>query len=104
MEVDEYIAKQPAARKAMLMKLKKFLVKKTGDKGRMEYGVPCFGVYYIVGLKDHVNMGFPIKGMTKEELKLFEGGGKTYRHIKFYSLKDIDEKKISKLMRRIESK
>jgi hypothetical protein len=37
--------------------------------------------------------------LSKEEKELFEGSGETMRHIKVYSLKDIDEKKIVKLLR-----
>ena len=32
-------------------------------------------------------------------MDLFEGKGKLMRHIKLYSLKDIDEKKIVKLLK-----
>jgi len=42
--------------------------------------------------------------LTKKEIELFEGGGKTMKHIKLYSLKEIDEKKIVKLLRVVEKK
>lgn len=59
---------------------------------------PC-GKYYIVALRDHVNMGFSLQGMVKQEQDLFEGSGKTMKHIPISSLKGIDEEKIVKLMR-----
>jgi len=62
-------------------------------------GVPFYDKrYYIVSLKNHVNMGFAINGLTKEEIALFEGKGKTMRHIKFFSVDEIDEKQIIKLI------
>ena len=68
----------------------------------MKYGVPYYGEkYYIVALKTHVNLGFSIKDLTKEEIAFFEGSGKTTRHIKINSLEDIDEKKIIKLLKMV---
>ena len=63
-------------------------------------GVPFYeSRYYIVALKDHVNMGFAINGLLQKEIDLFEGKGKTMRHIKIYSLEDIDDKRIIKLLK-----
>ena len=71
----------------------------------MKLGVPWYeGKYYIVALKTHVNLGFSLKGLSKEEIELFKGGGKTMKHIKLYSLKEIDEKEIVKLLRMVEKK
>ena len=49
-------------------------------------------------------MGFAITGLSKEETKVFEGSGKTARHIKIYSVNDIDEKKIMKLIKMVDKK
>jgi hypothetical protein len=64
-------------------------------------GVPSYenGKYYFVALKDHVNIGFSIKGLSKDELALFSGSGKTIRIIEIKSLKDINEKEIVKLLK-----
>jgi hypothetical protein len=64
----------------------------------MKWGVPSYnnGKYYFVVLKDHVNIGFSIKGLAKEELTLFSGSGKTMRIIEIKSLIDINEKEIIK--------
>jgi hypothetical protein len=100
-EVDNYIKKQKSPQKEICQKLRK-IIKKTFPKiqEKMWVGVPWYeGKYYIVALKDHVNLGFAIKGLSKKELDLFEGKGKMMRHIKIYSLKDIDEKKIIKLLK-----
>lgn len=78
----------------------------------MKVGVPCYGVgpsdicgkYYIVALRDHVNLGFSLKGLTRKEQELFEGSGKTMRHIKIRSVKEMDEKRIVKLLRLVKKK
>ena len=67
----------------------------------MRAGVPCYGhkkeepcgKYYIAALKDHVNLGFSLKGLSKKEQDLFEGSGKTMKHIKVYSLNSTSEGK-----------
>ncbi len=67
----------------------------------MKWGVPAFaeGQFYIVALKDHVNLGVSIKGLDREEIALFEGSGKTMRHIKIDKIENIDEKRIVKLLK-----
>ena len=66
----------------------------------MKTGVKWYkGKYYIVALKDHVNLGFSLDGLSKQEIELFEGTGKTMKHIKIRSLNEIDEDKIVKLLR-----
>jgi hypothetical protein len=61
----------------------------------MEYGVLSYNnLYYLANLKNLVNMGFSIIGLTEKQVKLFEGGGKTMRHLKFPSFESIDEKKV----------
>ena len=78
----------------------------------MKVGVPCYGStkedpcgqYYIAALKDHVNLGFSLKGLSKKEQQLFEGSGKTMKHIKVYSVKEIDEKKMIALLKLVQEK
>lgn len=55
-------------------------------------------------MKNRVNIGFAINGLSKEEIGLFEGSGKTMRHIKIHSLEDIDEKKPVKLIKLVDKK
>jgi len=49
-------------------------------------------------------LGFSLKGLSKEETELFEGGGETMKHIKISSLNEIDEKKIVKLLKVVKDK
>jgi hypothetical protein len=100
-EVNDYINKQKSPQKEICQKVRKVIIKTfPGIRERMWVGVPWYGKrYYVVALKGHVNIGFAIKGLSKKEQNLFEGKGKTMRHIKIYSLEDVDEKKITKLLK-----
>jgi hypothetical protein len=100
-KVTEYIKKQKSPQKEICQELRLIIFKTFPKiKEEMQWGVPAYGSkYYIVALKDHVNIGFSIKGLSKEELSLFSGSGKTMRTIEIHSLKDVDEKKIVKLMK-----
>jgi hypothetical protein len=43
-------------------------------------------------------LGFSVKGLSEQEKALFEGKGKMMRHVKFYSIKDVDEVRVVKLL------
>ena len=100
-EVEKYIKKQKSPQKEICSKLREIIVKTYPKiEEQMWAGVPFYDKrYYIVALKDHVNMGFAITGLSEKEIALFEGKGKTMRHIKFFSIDDIDAKQIAKLMK-----
>lgn len=102
--VDEYIEKQQSPQRQICKKLRKIICKTFPDiTEEMKWGVPSYGngKYYFVGLKTHVNLGFSIKGLSKEQIALFQGAGKTMRHIKIQSENEIDEKQIVKLLKLI---
>ncbi len=106
-KVDEYIEKQESPQKEICNKLRKIIFKTFPNiKEEMKWGVPSYanGKYYFVTLKTHVNLGFSIKGMSKDKIALFQGSGKTMRVIEIKSEKDIDEKQIIKLLKLIEEK
>lgn len=98
-EVENYIEKQKSPQKEIIQKLRKIILKTFPNiREEFKWGAPWYeGKFYIVALKDHVNMGFAFGGLLKKSEKLLEGNGKYMRHVKIYSLKDIDEKKIAKL-------
>lgn len=99
--VTDYIRKQKSPQKEVCQHLREIILKTYPDiEEKMWVGVPWYeGRYYIVALKDHVNLGFAIKGLSEKELGLFEGKGKTMRHRKFYSVEDIDEKQVVTLLK-----
>lgn len=105
-EVENYIEKQESPQKEICRKLREIILKTfPGIREKMKFGVPWYeGKYYIVSLKDHVNLGFSIKGLSKKEQGFFEGGGKTTKHVKIYSLKEIDEERIAGLLKIVKGK
>jgi len=106
-EVAEYIQKQKSAQKEILKKARKLLLKTIPDcEEEMAWGVPVYagGKFYLVAMKNRVHIGFAINGLSKEEKDLFEGSGKTMRHMKIHSLGDIDGKEIAKLVEIVNKK
>ena len=101
--INEYLEKQLSPQKEICQKLREIILNTFPNIiEEMKYGVPYFGSkYYIFALKSHVNLGVSIKGLTKDEIAMFEGSGKTTRHIKIKTLESIDEKKIIKLLEMI---
>lgn len=99
--VKEYFENLPSPQKEICEKIRKIIIKTFPEaEEAMKYGVPSYdGKFYLVGLKNHVNIGFCIDGLSAEELGLFEGKGKLMRHIKVFGLDDIDEKRIVKLLK-----
>lgn len=100
-EVDQYIARFSGERQAILKRLRALVLKTSpGLKEEMKMGVPWYGgSFYLVALKDHVNMGFCVGGGLKKYAKELEGNGKYMRHLKFRSVKDVDAAKISRLIK-----
>ncbi len=105
-KVTNYILKQNSPQKEICQMLRDIILNTIPSiKEEMKYGVPYYGdKYYIVGLKTHVNLGFSIKGLTMEEIKLLEGTGKTTRHIKVSSKEDINKEKIKDLLKMVMDK
>lgn len=79
--VDDYIEKQKSPEREICQRLRDILLKTFPDiQEEYKLGVPWYeGKYYIVALKNYVNLGFSLKGLSGEEVKLFEGGGKTMK-------------------------
>jgi hypothetical protein len=104
--VDDYIKKQKSPQREIIQKLRGIILKtfpKINEE--MKLGVPWYeGKYYIVALKNHVNLGFSLKGLSQEEEELLEGSGKTMKHIRINSLNEIDEKNILKLLKMVDKK
>ena len=101
-KVDSYIEKQESPQREICQKLREILIKTLPTvKEEMKWGVPTYadGKVYIVGLKDHVNLGFSLDALPEEEQRKLVGSGKTMKHIEFRSLKEIYEKRIAELLR-----
>ncbi len=105
--VSDYIEKQKSPQKDICKELRHIILKTFPNiREEMKWGVPAYdnGRYYLVALKNHVNLGFSLKGLSKEEQSLFEGSGKTMKHIKVKSLKEIDESRIVKLLKLVKKR
>lgn len=102
-KVTDYIEKQKDPQKEICQKLREIIVCAFPNiEEKIKYSVPYYDdKFYIVALKDYVNLGVSIKNLNNKEIKLFEGTGKTTRHIKIKSLKEIDKEKILELLKLI---
>ncbi|MBT4792519.1 MAG: DUF1801 domain-containing protein, partial [Halobacteriovoraceae bacterium] len=90
----------------IIKKLRKIILQAFPDiVESFKNGVPWYeDEFYIVGLKDHVNLGFSISRLNKQEMNLLEGKGKIMRHLKYFSIKEVDEEKIVKLLKIVDKK
>ncbi len=106
-KVKEYIEKQKSPQKEILQKVREiFLETIPNCNEKSTWGVVTFAdeKFYIAAMKNRVHVGFAISGLSKEEIKLFEGSGKTMRHIKIHSINEIDKEKLVKLINLVEKK
>ncbi|MCW3997398.1 MAG: DUF1801 domain-containing protein [Candidatus Bathyarchaeota archaeon] len=105
-KVEKYIEKQELPQKEIVSSLRDIILKTLPEiKEDFKMGVPWYEEkFYLVALRDHVNLGFAVKGLTDSEMALFEGKGKMMRHLKFYAQKDVDEVRIAKLLKLVAEK
>ena len=104
--VDDYINKQKSPQKEICQRLRKLILETfPGTREEMKWGVPAFagGKFYIVALKDHVNLGFTIRGLTADDMALFDGGGKTMKHVQVDKTY-INEARLAGLLRLVDQK
>jgi len=105
-EVEVYIERQKAPQRKIVQKLRETISETIPEiKEDFKMGVPWYeGKFYIVAFKDYVNVGFSVNWLTEEEKSLFEGKGNMMRHLKFHSLKEVDEARMVKLLRLVADK
>ena len=99
-KVDEYLAKQPSPQKEICQALRELIFANFHDiKEEFKLGVPYYEEkFYIVSLKGHVNIGFALDKLSKEQISQLKGGGKTTKHFQISSLEEIDKNKISAML------
>ena len=105
--VKKYIEAQSSPQKEICRKLREIIVRWFPEiSEEMKWGVPSYGKgkYYVVALKDHVNLGFSLKGLSKDEIALFDGTGKKTGHIKIHSLDEVDVESVVKLLKMVNDK
>lgn len=106
-QVKAYIDRQKSPQKEIIQKVRKiFQETLPGCEEKIAWGVIALrdGKFYIAAMKNRVHVGFAITGLSKEEIDIFEGAGKTMRHIKIPSVMDIEEKKLVKLIKMVDKK
>ena len=105
-KIKEYFSKHPKERQEIMYELREILLEVFPDCNEyMAWGVATYdNLYYIANLKKQVNMGFSIIGLSPEELKRFEGGGKTMRHLKFPNLNSIEKKELIEIIKMVKKK
>jgi hypothetical protein len=98
--VDSYIKKQPSPQREICERLREIILQTLPNiREEMKWGVPTYGDegYYIVALKDHVNLGFSVVGLSADELSEFVGSG-TMKHVEIRTVDEIDEARIARLL------
>lgn len=110
-KIEEYINKQGSPQKEICIRLREIIIDTFPDIiEEFKWGVPTYSVkkdgknhqkYYIGSFKKQVNLGFNIKDLDPENVGKLEGTGKTMRHIKIFSMDDIDEDRIIEQLRMI---
>jgi len=106
-QVRNYLEKQKSSQKEILQKVREiFLETLPNCNEKSAWGVVTYAnnKFYIAAMKNRVHVGFAITGLSKEEIKLFEGSGKTMRHLKIHSLDEIDKEKLVKLIKLVDEK
>ena len=106
-EVVKYIEKQKSPQKEILQKVRRiFQETLLNSEEKMAWGVPTFrsGKFYIAAMKNRVHVGFAVTGLSEDEIRMFEGNGKTMKHIKFPNLESIDEKRLVEMIELVDKK
>ena len=99
-EASRYLEKQISPQREICIQLRELILRNFPDllETGMEEGLWYKGVFYITAFRDHVNLGVGIGGMTADEIKHFEGKGKSMRHLKFYTVDDVHNEKLLEIM------
>jgi uncharacterized protein YdhG (YjbR/CyaY superfamily) len=106
-QVNIYIEKQKSPQREILQEVRKIFVETLPDcQEKIMWGVITFaeGKFYIAAMRNRVHVGFAVTGLSKEEIGLFEGNGKTMRHIKVPTIESIDKESLVKLIKIVDKK
>jgi uncharacterized protein YdhG (YjbR/CyaY superfamily) len=106
-QVDVYIDKQKSPQKEILQEVRRIFRETLPNcEEEIRWGVVTFrdGKFYIAAMKNRVHVGFAITGLNDEEMSLFEGNGKTMRHIKIPTVENIDKTNLVKLIKMVDQK
>jgi len=100
-KVTAYIEKQPSLQKGICESLRALIFETLPEvKEEMKWGVPTYNddAFYVVSLKDHVNLGFAVVFLPADEAAMLSGGGKTMKVLELKSADEIDKERIKRLL------
>ncbi len=106
-QIEAYIEKQKSPQKEIILEVQKiFREILPNSKEEMKWGAITFssGKFYIAAMKNRVHVGFTIAGLNSDEIAMFEGNGKTMRHIKIPTIDCVDKTRLAKLIRMVDQK
>ncbi len=106
-QVVAYVEKQRSPQKEILQELRKIFHETLPNcREKAAWGVVTYagGKFYIAAMKTRVHVGFAITGLSEDDIGLFEGTGKTMRHIKIYRREDIGKKNLVRLIEMVNEK
>jgi len=106
-KIKKYIDKQKSPQKEIIKRVRSIFLKTIPKcKEKAAWGVIAFedGKFYLAAMKERVHVGFAISGLSKREISEFEGSGKTMRHVKIATEKDIDKKRLVRLIKLVNKK
>jgi uncharacterized protein YdhG (YjbR/CyaY superfamily) len=106
-QADEYIEKQKSPQKEILKRVRKIFQETLPHcEEKMAWGVITYasGKFYIAAMKDRVHVGFAVTGLSEDEISMFEGSGKTMKHIKIPTLESIEENRLAKMIELVDKK
>jgi hypothetical protein len=102
-----YIQKQKSPQKEIIIKVREIFRETLPTLGEKKaWGVITYadGKFYLGAINDRVHVGFAIGGLNGDELALFEGNGKSMRHIKIRTIDGIDKDRLVELIKLVEKK
>jgi hypothetical protein len=106
-QIEAYIQKQRSPQKEIILKVREiFQETLPTPKEKKAWGVITYagGKFYLGAINDRVHVGFAISGLSPDEASLFEGNGKTMRHIKIRTLTDVDKDHLVELIKLVDTK
>jgi uncharacterized protein YdhG (YjbR/CyaY superfamily) len=106
-QVNTYIEKQKSPQREILQEVRKIFMETLPDcQEKIMWGVITFaeGKFYLAAMKNRIHVGFAVAGLNNEEIGLFEGNGKTMRHIKVPTIESIDKESLVKLIKMVDKK
>jgi hypothetical protein len=106
-QIEAYIQKQKSPQKEIILKVREIFQETLPVlEEKKAWGVITYacGKFYLGAINNRVHVGFAISGLSTDEIGLFEGNGKTMRHIKIRTIDGIDKDRLVELIKLVDKK